>query len=184
MKLEAYITWEIRDKNGQLKDYSKQKANSIVRSFIDILYATFIETGFVSGGVDTTDNTRSLVSNSVMNVAALLNNATYGLVVGTGSTAVAVTQTKLVTKIANGTGSGQLTHGAVALTTPATAGSTRSFTIQRTFTNNSSGSITINEVGIYVQVVSWYFMIDRTLSTKTIGVGTSGTLTYTIGVTV
>ena len=106
--------------------------------------------------------------------------------VGIGSGAVAVTKNALGTQILHGSTSGKLTHGTTVYTAPTTSGSTRSFTIQRTYTNNTAADITINEVGIYVHgtAVGWSLLLDRTLSTKTIPAGTAGTLTYTLGVTV
>ena len=77
------------------------------------------------------------------------SSANNGIVVGTGSTAVAPTDFKLATQVVDGTTAGTLEHLTCAgtnLTTSATAGS---FDVERLFRNSSGGSITINEIGIY-----------------------------------
>lgn len=72
-----------------------------------------------------------------------------GIVVGTGTTAVAPTDYALTTQIADGTSSGQLEHFPCGGTEVTTSGSTASFTLERLFRNSSGGTITINEIGIY-----------------------------------
>ena len=72
-----------------------------------------------------------------------------GIVVGTGTTAVAPTDYQLATQVVDGVSASTLEHfpcGGSALTTSAP---TSSFTLERLFRNSSGGSITINEVGVY-----------------------------------
>ncbi len=199
MKIEAFVSWELRDKNGQLKSFSKKPANSLVIGFADMLFCLLnITYGVNPGATAVTDtgglsrnfpNTSNILNKSGIPALAPIGIDTYGPVVGTDNTAVSLTQTALLGKIAHGTGGGALSHGPTTATAPATSGTTRSFTIQRVFTNNSPGNITVNEAGLYISsmdtgTVQRYVMLDRTLSTQTINVGTSGTLTYTISVTV
>ena len=72
-----------------------------------------------------------------------------GIVVGTGTTAVAPTDYQLATRIADGTSSGKLEYFPCGGTNPTTSGTAGSFTLERLFRNSSSGTITINEVGVY-----------------------------------
>ena len=72
-----------------------------------------------------------------------------GIVVGTGTTAVAPTDFQLATQITDGTSSGTLEHFPSSGTNFSTSGSTASFDLERLFRNSSSGSITITEVGVY-----------------------------------
>lgn len=185
MKLAKYIIWEIRDKHGQIISVTKHEVHSIVRGFIDTLHVQMGQVAVTNGAVATdgaTRNTGTGVNNFAADNAAA--SGTYGLVVGTGSGAVTISDYALGAKIAHGSGAGQLSHGGTTFTNPTTSGSTRSFTIQRTFTNNSGSDITVNEVGIYIKMSTYILLMDRTLSTKTITNGTTGTLTYTLGVTV
>lgn len=179
------VTWEIRDKHGQLKSFEVQRPNSYVQHLINIIYAEMAATTLASQtDVTGASTTMSGLSSTVFRVGAANLDGSYGLVVGTGTGAVAISDTKLGTKIAHGNNPTQLSHGATTITAPATSGTTRSFTVQRTFTNNSGGNITPTEIGIYVTQGTNIYMIERALSTKTINNGTSGTLTYTIGTTV
>jgi len=81
----------------------------------------------------------------------LTDSATQGIVVGSGSTAVTFSDYKLETIIGSGSGSGQLTYNASvwqAMTTPTDSSS---WQVTRTFTNNSGSTITVREVGIYME---------------------------------
>jgi hypothetical protein len=184
MNVETFIRIEYTGKNG--RRYTRtRKAHSLVRAFIDILYAhlsqvattTSLDTGNVS-------QTLTLVtSNFAANAAASTN--TQGIVVGTGTGAVSVTDYQLGTIIAHGTGATQLQYGAQSSIEPATVGTTRTCTLSRTFANNSGGDITVKEVGLIVKAAtSYYFLIDRTLNEFTIINGTSATVSYLIKVTV
>ncbi len=76
--------------------------------------------------------------------------ATRGILVGTGSTAVTADDFQLETEIANGSASGELVR-ALGVNFEGVLGTTTGFTVlfERTFTNSSGASITINEVAIY-----------------------------------
>ena len=74
---------------------------------------------------------------------------TLGIVIGTGTTAVAPTDYQLATQIIDGTSSATIEHFPCAGTGFTTAGLTASFTMERLFRNSSGGSITVNETGIY-----------------------------------
>ncbi len=89
--------------------------------------------------------------------APLYGIDTWGIQVGSNATAVALTDYKLNTQIAHGTGAGQLKYsgqgGQVSAGTGA-AGTSRSFRINRYFTNDSGGDVTIREVGLVVRPTS------------------------------
>lgn len=183
MKIETWMTIELRHKSGQLYGYQKFRPNSYVRALIDLLYAVFAGVTYSNGAVDTSNTTRS-PSNPQPNVVAAIGVTTTGIRLGTGTNAVALADYALQTAIAEGTGSGQLTHSAVSFNAPITSGTTRQFTVMRTFTNNSGGTINVKEIGLYATANSYYFMIERTLNTFSILNTASATVTYTISVTV
>jgi hypothetical protein len=118
---------------------------------------------------------------------------TAGIVVGTGSTAESFENNTLVTKIAHGNGSGQLSYTASTATGAAyTAGSKLwTMTLARIFNNNSGGTIVVAETGIYavftygLNASSAAFMIERSLLGATVSVLNAGqlTVTYTITLT-
>lgn len=159
---------------------------------IDILHEGYTNAQVVNGGTDTGGTLRTLnraLAGSGSNLDALSGaaNNTFGIQVGTGVTAVAIGDTALVTLIADGVAATQLQYGATSAIAPSTAGSTRSFTVSRTLTNNSGGTVTIQEVGLvlsYTADALRRFLVERSLSTQAILNTASATATYTIGVTV
>ena len=120
-------------------------------------------------------------------VDAPSGNNNYGIVVGTGTNAVTISNYALQTKIATGTGAGELSYGACTVDSDVTIdGSTAYFQIYRTFTNSSGAGITIQEIGIIKLITgtSYYFLLERSLSENTIADAASATLTYKISITV
>lgn len=198
MILKAIIKTEVKDDKGIIVHEDEHDANSFVIAFLDMLYGGM---GQVVVGIPDTSNTSRAVSYGGstglsyqvpmknFNVLGGVADNTYGIVVGTGSAAVTITDYKLGTIIVNGTGSGQLNYLTTSVTAPLTSGSSRSFKIVRSFTNQSGANITVNEVGLYgisyiaSQVFLCYFCFDRTLNTFTINNGNTGTVTYTIQIT-
>ncbi len=153
--------------------------------FLSFLYMQMANGGLnnikdVNGGLQTL----AAASNSFgMNAGA--GAVYFGILVGTGTTPVTVTDYSLATRINNGSGAGQLNYLIVSITTPATVGNTQSFTVSRGFTNNSGNSITVNEVGMVSNDSgSAYVLIDRTLMSFSIANGATGIVTYTIQVSV
>jgi hypothetical protein len=170
MKLNIDATIVLRDKNGKVIKTIHKKCKSYVRAMIDSLYANM--------------NTNTTQDYWVVTDTA--NDNSYGIQVGTGIAAVTITDSHLQTLIANGNAGGQLSYGSVSCGAVAIVGSTAKFTIARTLTNNSGADITVNEVGLMCMnggTTTKYF-VEHTLLTFTIANGTSGTVTYTISVTV
>src|SRR3989304_2177165 len=114
-------------------------------------------------------------------------NTNYGIVAGTGTDAVTMTDYALQTLIAHGTASGQLSYGAVTFTGPTTSGKTRYFEFQRALTNSSGGTITVNEIGVYVYPTStaYYYMYLRDVLGSGVVVNNGQVLTikYRVSVT-
>ena len=112
-----------------------------------------------------------------------------GIVIGTGITAVTIDDYKLDTQIMQGTGSGQMRHLASTPGWPAVVGSNCSFLTSRTFLNNSGGSITVRESGIYCRVKGptyyGYACIVRDIfgTLQAVPDGGSITIDYTLGIT-
>jgi hypothetical protein len=179
MKVITSIIVDIFDANGKkVRSLKKAKTNSYVRQMIDILASYMSNTGLSKKDITgTTRTTYHLILNGGS------GDASMGVVVGTGTTAVTISDYKLESIIANGTGSGQLQYGTTSFSEVAITGSTAKFTIARTFTNNSGASINVHEVGLYTKS-TYVYCLERTLLDFTIENGQSGTVTYTISVTV
>ncbi|KKL92336.1 hypothetical protein LCGC14_1885690, partial [marine sediment metagenome] len=124
-------------------------------------------------------------------VRGLAANNDYGTMVGTGNTAVSMLDNALAAKIAHGTSSGQMEHGAVSLAATADSSATESsLVITRSFTNSSGGSISVAETGVQVltrdsAAANQFFLIIRDVLSSAVVVnnGQVITVTYTIKVT-
>jgi hypothetical protein len=199
LKLDTWITVRIYsgpNGTGKLLKWSRFKARSFLKNFIDLLYtqmaqsslAGVVDTGGVSRTVSPTISVSTGGAYTVpfLSLAAAAGDDTRGIQVGTSTIAVAIDQFSLQGKIAHGVGSGQLQYGAMSVGTPATVGNKRQFTAARTFTNNSGADITVNEVGLVSRDIAGnLFLIERTVlpTPKVIPNGGSSTWTYTISVT-
>lgn len=115
--------------------------------------------------------------------------ATYGIILGTGSTAENRDDYVLATPIAEGTGTGQLTHLATNPYTPPVAitGGYR-VTVDRQVNNNSGGPIVVAEIGLYTytslnvggQTAYFCALRDVLASTYSIADGASAVARYKI----
>ncbi len=184
-KLVAYLGYEIRDINGRLIESKKIEANSLVRQWIDLIYVQ-IGQATVNGTPDTSNTLRNIPIN-VSNLGATCpaNSSNYGIQLGTGAAAVSLTDYSLQSKIAHGSGGGQLLYQACYVDPPTTTGTTRSFTIYRSFQNNSGGTVSGSEIGlVLITGGAYYFLVDRTLMNFSLLNTQTVTFTYTIQVTV
>lgn len=172
---------EIKDEFGNVEQTISAK--SFTQHLINLLFVQSSQTTLATQ-LDTGGVSRSIViQSSPFNILALVNDATYGIQAGTGSTAVAVTDTKLQTLIAHGVGAGQLSYGNTTIIPPTTVGNDRYFEIARVLTNSSGSDITVNEIGL-VEFRSFNFLFERTVTTFTITNGGNKTITYRLKITV
>lgn len=183
----AFYQVTVSDTSGRVVQNYKRKSDSYVAAMNDFLGWTFL-TGSMTGVIDTSNTSRSVAATRPTQVVNTGTTNVYGLVVGTGTNAVAISDYQLQTIIANGTGAGQLSYFAMSAVVPNTSGGTRSFTLTRAFKNNSAGSITVNELGLIMWETtdSWYFLIVRDVigGGQVVTVGQTLTITYTIAITV
>lgn len=184
MKIEAWVE-VFKEENGKKIVIKRKKAQSFVVAFIGLLN---IQMANASRTVKDTGGTDRSISTNTANfqVTAGAGTSTYGIQVGTGTTPVSISDFKLVSQIAHGTGAGQLQYGATSVDTYAVSGNRAFFNVQRLFTNNSGSDITVNEVGLvcYGGGTTYVFLIDRTLITFTIPNGQTRGVNYEIRVTV
>ena len=198
MKFDIYATVELKDAKGKTTLKFTKPLNSYVLGLIDILQGLFNATAAPSN-VSIPDTANSARAFNTLNLLwnngypmgfqanAASANDTYGIQIGTSNTAIGIADYHLNTKITHGTTSGKLQYGACSIGAAGTTGTTRQFTISRTFTNLSGGDITVEEVGLilgaYYSSSYGYFMIEHSLLNFTVTNGTSGTVTYTISAT-
>jgi len=199
MKFEIKAKVELKTHNGKIIKTIEKTLKSYVIGLVDLLYGFFYSTAYTStvAITDTDDSSRSIIVSTLgqstfksfcANCAAIATDDTYGIQTGTNDTAVLITNNKMGTKITHGDTSTKLNYGACSVGSPATVGTSRQFTIARTFTNNSGANIDVKEIGLILKVydfsVARYIMIEHSLLSFTIINGTSGTVTYTISATV
>ena len=193
MPFKAFYSITVRDSRSRVISRRRYLSRSYVEQFSRLLFNTFstqAETAVDTGGT-TRDLKTGDTSQLRLKTHALVDDSTYGLVVGTGTTAVAIADRALGTQIAHGTGAGQLQHAAHQYTTTSVSGSTASFKLKRVFTNASGASITVQEAGIYAGQYDTgstgrIFLIVRDIISGGLAVPNGGAITieYTVEVTV
>jgi hypothetical protein len=181
-KFQIKVKIVLRDKNGKIKKIVEKECNSYVKQIISAL--RILMGGAAAYITDTTGTPRSkdYTATILLSVGGS-GNAGYGIIVGTGDTAVEIDDYVLETPITNGIGAGQLQYGATSFIDVVIIGSTAKFTISRTLTNDSGDDIDVKEVALY-SANTQSFMLERTLLPFTVADGESGTVTYTISCTV
>ena len=209
--LEAFWTLEVRDKEGRLIQRYKQRSHSWVRNAYNHLFSNmcsknatsdtwggghlnFKDTGGTVRG--TTDRGAAIASDNYESdsygVKAPITEDTWGLLVGSGTNAESFEDYTLQTKIAHGTGSGQLSYGAGQAHSVSYTAGTKVFEdeLVRYFNNNSGAAIDVNEVGMIFRVgVAFYttarILLARDKLASTVTVPNTGQLkvTYTIELT-
>lgn len=188
----AILELTVKDKDGKVTDYRIMRSESFVRQFLELLYAQVAGVYYWSGSpyqfsvvqvLDTSGARRPVYAyEGIFDCAAAAGDENKGIMVGTGTTALTIDDYQLETRIPHGTGAGQLQYGNVAFGLPASDPTTSQFTITRDFANASGGSITVNEIGLYVRArtVSYgdqYFMVIRDVITGGIAIPDGQTLT-------
>jgi hypothetical protein len=189
---KAVIEYEVRDKNGKLIEKGKFPAKSWVGNIIRLLNMlwdvwasvttayNFYVYGLKTLIVDTTNTARSFGINAGSTGSfggeAPAGDTTAGILVGTSDTPVSITQYNLLGLIPNGTGAGQLSYGATVVEDLVTD-TTYYFRVIRTFTNNSGGTITVREIGLFLKITAQSFMFARDVPTSPISVPNGSTLT-------
>jgi len=186
--VDIRLEWKQYDKNGILipELCFEQQANTLVIQFFKILMCKFGTAQVGSESFTDTSNSSQTYQGSnyetSFDVTAGTGSTLYGIVVGTGTTAVALDDYALETLIAHGNGAGQLSYSTMSVDTSVTNITSQVYIlISRTFTNNSGGDINVTEVGLYAKVQTYYACFDRTLSSNSILNGNSATCSYKIG---
>jgi len=148
MNVKAYLKIKVINEKGKCIYYRRYRSRSFVANFIKMIFSdlshqsvTFVNTG---------GSAYSTSGGSALSVTDGSNDNSYGIQIGTGTTAPAITNHSLTQLIPNGTSAGQMQYGAVTIMSPAinTTNNTGYITVTRAFTNNSGGSITVSEVGL------------------------------------
>jgi hypothetical protein len=210
---EIIIKLQVHDKNGILTFDDKQRGHSWTRNFYNYLFSLAADgmgggsnnfgAGYMSGkdildtvkysassGVGRVGNTSSIIQwgiGSTYGLWGAIGIDTQGIVVGIGDTAFSPEQNKLVTGIVHGITAGTLSHAEMNAGSMAYTGGTTTWahTRSRIFNNNSGGSITVKEVGLYLKSEMYggsnnlFYMMERSVLAPTVAVANGAQLTVT-----
>ena len=204
---EIMIGLKVHDKNGILTFDDIQRGHSWNRNFYNYLFALITAckstgendfgagkmTGRRSDGVTNVYGTANVCAQTYFSTALsvhIVNLSTTnipGIAIGTDDTAFSAEQSKLVVLIANGTGTGQMSHVPMAYVLPTYAAKTWKTTYSRIFNNNSGGSITVKETGLYSGNYTylfdgnagWNYLFERSVLAPTVAVANGAQLTVT-----
>jgi len=106
-------------------------------------------------------------------------NILYGILIGTGTTEVAMDDNCLETQL-----SANIAHAVQTFAVENPDANTWRAATSRGLTNNTGATINVTEVALYTNYVAGsYFCIDRTLYPVAVAAGATLTLTYRITVT-
>jgi len=180
----GHITLTIKEKDGTIDKEIIAPFSSFVNNFISTLRAKF--TDYSTGSTNIYGGVESNSGNYLYlyNYDSLSLNDTYNIVVGTddGTTySHAYDNYKLGDRIEDGTGTGELSYEVNPGYSNITyAGGKLQFSIDRTFTNNSGGTISVKEIGIYGYIMLFACLVRDILpGTLSINDGQVLTVTYT-----
>jgi len=195
--LDLFYELEVRDKNGKLISKRRSRSKSLLRNFALMLRG--LMAGNIAGVISkSTWNTKVTVkatdgttfdyphlpsytedenAPSAMEASALERVDEYGVVVGTGSTAVTRDDYKLESQVPDGFADGQLVHGKTTVEDVNGDPPSSVFRIIRTFTNEGSTTISIYEIGLIVKAQNKYVLIARDVLDTAQDVPAGATLT-------
>lgn len=179
LSLKTEIGAEIRAADGTLvRKIPFRRGHSLLKQFVQLLFCKFSQTATTVKDVTGVEHSRA------PEVATFAANATtqttLGVLIGSGTTPVTMTDFKIETQLTT-----DITYESVtfAVENPDTA--TWRLAINRGFTNNTGAPVAVKEAALYVyqSVYPYIVCIDRTLYAVTFGAGETLTLTYRLTVT-
>ena len=176
MNVKAYLKIKVINEKGKCIYYRRYRSRSFVANFIKIIFTNLFNQSVTL--VSTGGSTYSTSGSNALNVNDGSNDDNYGIQIGTGTTAPAITDYRLTSLIPNGISAGQMQYGAVNVMSPVinTTNNTGYITVTRAFTNNSGGSITVSEVGLVANYTGQYTLIIHDLLPSPITVPNGSTL--------
>jgi len=141
----------VTDKHGKVIDREAAEARSWLVAYILMMFGCFNSAAQTIKCIDGATRAQN-INYPCFNAQGVADNIIQGIVVGTGSTPVDIEDYILETQIVNGSGAGQLLHLAQINASPVVDATSSAFILTRSFLNNSGGSITVREIGIYGMV--------------------------------
>ena len=153
------------------------RANSILAQFVQLIAVQFSQSNFNVVANDDVEYTA--VPNALsLSIDAVAGNTAAGIVIGTGTTPVTMTDRVLETQVTT-----NITHGGHNYAVENPDAETWLFTAARTFLNQTGAPLNVTEIGLYsvgyiTPPATKIFCVDRTIYPVTVPNGTTLTLTY------
>ncbi len=150
MKDELGYSVVVRDRQGEVVSRERRKAKSFLKQWNEMMYAMMTTRNLQAKHIDGVVSTIGDVDEAfAMNGG--IGIVDFGVVIGTGDTAVAIDDYALETLIAHGAGADQMSYAACTVSAFTVAPPSCSFVVTRTITNNSGVTITVKEAGLYMR---------------------------------
>ena len=198
MKRQLWYKAIVRDRNGKVLLQEEKKSRSFLKQWNQLVACQMVPwSSFGWPSIKATSGADWCVGigthgyNLRMNGPA--NNDIYGIVIGTDGTAVNVSDYRMGSQIHQGIGPEQMDHLVCSIASSVVADPNCDFLVSRSFANNSGGSITVRESGIYVWMercvspFNWYdyacVVRDVFGSPQAVPDGGGITINYTLRVT-
>jgi hypothetical protein len=189
---EIMIGLKVHDKSGVLVFDDKQRGHSWTRNYYKALCVYFTGSplttatwgaGYLSiktAAGDVYGSASTAVAGTVRSAVGSLGSLAAGIVCGTSDAAFSTEHYGLQAVIAQGTGAGQFSYAAQSATAAAYTAGTKTWaaTLTRIMNNNSGGSITVKEVGLY-WLATFTSLFERSVLDPTVAVANGAQLTVT-----
>ena len=150
MGIELWGELVLKDLDGKVLYRKREKSRSFVRAWLHLLYAHM--TSFTLSTPDIGGVNRTIREDDISFQMNGNGGTSYGIMFGTGDTAVDVEDYALEALIATGGGAGQFQYCLTEVAERVVAGADCSFTITRRAFNLSGGDITVAEWGLYARM--------------------------------
>lgn len=179
-KIRIHVRAIVHTKEGRVfKAYPWKSANSLIKQFIQLLMV---------GMANANQTINNTLGNPVvvdpaftlLNATAALNITTKGILIGSGTTPVTMTDYKIETQLTT-----NVAHAAMIIALENPNASTWRIALSRIFTNNTGGTLSIKEVALYVTSGSGVVICcaERTLYAVDVPDGYPITFQYKITIT-
>jgi len=170
----------VRDKRGRIINiYPWRKTHSLLKQFIQLLTVQFSQANQTITLVDGTSFSMApLAGNFQANGPS--GNTLYGIVIGTGTTPVTMTDNKLEAQATT-----NIAHAAPSFAVENPTSSAWRIVISRGFTNNTGATLSVREVAIYTYTGSTgkYICNERSLYSVAVPAGATLTMTWRLTAT-
>lgn len=202
INLNVKYAIEVKDKTGKVSTRQRGTCRSLLRNFMYWLHQFFTISDTGSYGTswttaDTSNTSRTFprLSGGAQGLTgafgAVANTSANGLRVGSSDAAVTPTDYELTSLIPHGTTGTELVYNSQTVEAVAVVGSSTTFRVSRSFTNNSGTTITVKEIGaVFIQDDQTptdrfvCYLHDVLPSSVPVPDGSTFTLRYTFTVTI